>query len=307
MDLRKAFDTVNHDVLLTKLNTYGIRGVPADLFKNYLTNRKQRTIINNSLSNIENINCGIPQGSILGPLLFIIYINDLIDITKLSVKLFADDACLSYSCSDTNILEQIVNNELKTINKWRINNKLSVNFTKSNFMVFSRKKDKFNIQITMDGNRLEKVDETKYLGVILDCKLNWISHINFIKNKISKASYIISKIRYYVDVPILKTIYYSLVHPHLTYCLTAWGGTSVTTLKPVVTLQKKILRIMTNSTFDSPSKPIFLKLNILPLNEQYKLNISLLMHKIFNNQITGSYNLTLTSNTHNISTRSSKN
>ena len=224
LDLRKAFDTVNHDVLLTKLYNYGIRGVTADLFKSYLTDRTQRTVINNSISDIINLNCGIPQGSILGPLFFIIYINDLIDITKLSVKLFADDACLSYSCSNISSLEQIVNNELQIVNEWRMRNKLSVNFEKSNFMVFTRKKDKFNIQLTMEGHKLEQVSETKYLGVILDCKLNWSSHINFIRNKISRASYIISKIRYYVDLPILKMIYFSLVHPHLSYCVTAWGG-----------------------------------------------------------------------------------
>ena len=307
LDLRKAFDTVNHDVLLTKLRNYGVRGITFNLFKSYLSNRTQQTIIGDSISDIEQLNCGIPQGSILGPKFFNIYINDIIYASNLSVKLFADDACLSYSSHNINDLEQTINNELKIITNWRKANKLSINFKKSNYMVFTRKKNKINIQISIEGNKLDRVDETKYLGVLLDHKLSWKDHANYITNKVSKASYIISKIRHYVDLPILKMIYYSLVHPHLNYCLTAWGGTCNTTLKPLITVQKRIVRIMTSSPFDSSSRPIFLKLGILPLNKLYNLNLSLLMHKIFNNKITGSYNLTLTSNTHNLNTRSSKN
>ena len=307
LDLSKAFDCVDHQILFTKLYNYGVRGLPLKLFQNYLTNRTQQTIINNYKSTPLPITCGVPQGSILGPLLFNIYINNIIDSSNFKIRLFADDACLSYSSNNPVNLNKIVNNELENINNWRIKNKLTVNFSKSNFMVFSRKKLNFEYKITMEGKQLNKVKETKYLGVILDEKFSWKGHINHLVNKISRASYILSKIRYYVDLPILKMLYFSLVHPHLIYCLTAWGGTSPSILKPIVTLQKKIIRIITFSSFNSPSATIFIKLNILPFDQQYKQNLSILMHKIYNNNITGTYNLTLTNKIHNLNTRSSKN
>ena len=241
LDLAKAFDCVDHQILLTKLHNYGVRGLPLKLFKSYLSNRIQQTIITNCKSDPEFITCGVPQGSILAPQFFNIYINNIADVSNFKIKLFADDACLSYSSFEYNNLETEINNELKKINQWRKINKLSVNFSKSNYMVFTQKKININMNITMDGNRLEKVNKTKYLGVIMDSKFSWKEHITYITNKISKSSYILSKIRHYVSLPILKMLYYSLVHPHLNYCITAWGGTTTTTLKPLVTLQKKLL------------------------------------------------------------------
>lgn len=160
----------------------------------------------------------------------------------------------------------------------------------------------------MEGNKLERVNKTKYLGVVLDSKINWKDHINYITNKISRSSYILSKIRHFVNLPVLKMLYYSLVHPHINYCLTTWGGAAASIIKPVLNLQKRIIRIITHSSFDSPSTPIFSKLNILRIDTLYKFNLAILMHKIHNNQITGSYNnLALTQITHNYNTRGSKN
>ena len=307
LDLAKAFDCVDHQILLTKLHNYGIRGLPLKLFKSYLSNRVQQTIITNCKSDPEFITCGVPQGSILAPQFFNIYINNIADVSKFKIKLFADDACLSYSSFDYNNLETEINNELKKINQWRKINKLSVNFSKSNYMIFTQKKININMNITMDGNRLEKVNKTKYLGVIMDSKFSWKEHITYITNKISKSSYILSKIRHYVSLPILKMLYYSLVHPHLNYCITAWGGTTATTLKPLVTLQKKIIKLITFNPFDSPSAPIFNQLNILNIDTLYKLNLAILMHKIHHNTITGNYNIALSKNTHSYNTRGSIN
>ena len=130
LDLAKAFDCVDHQILLTKLYNYGVRGLPFKLLKNYLTNRDQRTIIKNSKSTPLPITCGVPQGSIMGTLFFNVYINDIINASNFKVRLFADDACLSYSCSDPVNLNLITNNELENINNWRKRNKLTVNFSK---------------------------------------------------------------------------------------------------------------------------------------------------------------------------------
>ena len=121
-------------------------------------------------------------------------------------------------------------------------NKLSLNYTKTNYMIFTRKKEKFDFNLKLDGFTLERVASTKYLGVIIDEKLNWSLHIKHIHRKLSRSSYILSKLRHYVNLDTLKTLYYSLIYPHITYCISTWGGASI---KPLVTLQKKIVRIIT--------------------------------------------------------------
>ena len=171
LDLAKAFDTVDHNILLNKLNKYGVRGLPAKLITNYLQNRTQQTVIDNIKSDVLKINCGVPQGSILGPPIFNLYINDIVEASKFTIKLFADDACLLYSSKDPKQLEIIVNNELNKIDLWRKSNKLSINFTKSNYIIFTGKITKHKFKIKMDNNILERTNETKYLGIILDNKL----------------------------------------------------------------------------------------------------------------------------------------
>ena len=141
LDLAKAFNTVNHQILLRKLDKYGVRGLPLMLIKNYLLDRKQITNVNNHKSNELKINVGVPQGSCLGPLLFLIYINDIHLASNFKINLFADDASLSMSHSDPIILESQINTELININKWLISNKLFLNYQKSNYLIFTKKKE----------------------------------------------------------------------------------------------------------------------------------------------------------------------
>ena len=239
LDLAKAFDTVDHGILINKLRACGVRGLPLKLLQNYLNNRTQQTLINNTKSNTQTINCGIPQGSILGPLFFNTYINDIVNVSNFKIKLFADDACLLLSSKDAKDLEKKVNTELIKINQWRKLNKLSINFSKSYYMIFSNKKKNPKFNITMDGNKLTRTDDFKYLGIIIDHKLKWNKHIKYILNKILKVSYMLTKIRHYIDLNSLKLLYYSLVHSHLIYCLTTWGGAPNTTLQPLINIQKK--------------------------------------------------------------------
>lgn len=160
----------------------------------------------------------------------------------------------------------------------------------------------------MDGNLLERVNEIKYLGIILDNNLNWKSHINYLKSKAAKGSYILSKLRHYVNLHTLKMVYFSLIHPYLSYCISAWGGATKSTLLPLFRLQKKIVRIITFSPFDSHSSPIFHKLKILPLDYLYKYNLGIMFHKIQNNKISiGSHNLIPIKNIHQHNTRLSNN
>ena len=307
IDLTKAFDTIDHSILMSKLNNYGIRGIPAKLFLSYLTNRKQKTKINNIFSNSQILTCGIPQGSILGPEFFNIYINDLPKSSLFSVRLFADDAYLTLRHNNPDILEHLVNQELIKTNEWIRINKLTINYKKTNFIIFFRTKHNKCYRITMNNNLLERVTETRYLGVYLDEQLNWQYHLKKLKSKIAMASYILIKSRKYLDLRTLKMLYYSTVYPHITYCVTAWGGISNSALQPIIKLQKKIIRYITFSTYTSPSKTLFIYLNFLPFNSIYKLNMSILMYKIQNNLITGSYNLTPLNKKHKYNTRLAQN
>ena len=155
----------------------------------------------------------------------------------------------------------------------------------------------------MEGTKLERVKETRYLGVIIDEKLNWNSHVQHIKSKIVKGSYILSKLRHYVNLKTLKLVYFSLIYPHLNYCITSWGSTSGSTLKPLFRLQKKIVRIITFSSFTCHSPPLFANLNLLPLDQIYNLNLSVLIHKIYNKTSPSSHNLIPLENVHNYQTR----
>ena len=239
IDLAKAFDTVDHEILLSKMHKYGIRGLAGDLLRSYLTGRSQTTRANGKTSEPGRVTCGVPQGSILGPLLFNIYINDLATASDLTVRLYADDACLTFSHNNLTFLQNKLNKELNLISDWLKVNKLSVNYSKSNYLIFSNTKHKHKFDIKMNENTLKQVHDINYLGVCLEESLTWKKHLEAVQTKISKASYLISKIRHYVDLATLKILYYSLVFPHINYCITVWGGTYKSSLLPIIRLQKK--------------------------------------------------------------------
>ena len=177
IDLKKAFDTVDHKILLRKLNAYGIRGNMLKWFESYLSNRTQYVVFDGEKSDTNSIKCGVPQGSILGLLLFILSVNDICNVSPLLFKiLFADDTFVLLSGMNLNTLIDHMNTELISLNNWFKANKLSLNTKKSFFMIFHRSRIKSNSigSILIDNTELTKVDYAKYLGVIIDHKLNWI-------------------------------------------------------------------------------------------------------------------------------------
>ena len=242
LDLRKAFDTVNHDILIKKLESYGIRGNILNWLKSYLSNRTQYVHYNGYDSDKKTVTHGVPQGSILGPLLFILYINDFSRSSDLLFSiLFADDTSVFIEGTNYDKVIDIVNKELELINIWLIANKLTVNIKKTHYMMFHRTRIKYNIRdITINGKNVAYTKNTKFLGVIIDNKLTWSDHIIYIKNKISKSIGIIHKTRNFLTKNTLRNLYYTFVYPYLIYCVEIWGNTNDIHLDPLIKIQKKL-------------------------------------------------------------------
>ena len=253
--------------------------------------RKQFVEYDGNISSAKELRCGVPQGSNLGPLLFLLYINDLAHVSpNLFAILFADDS--NFFCTGKNVDDLIdtANTELKSIVSWLNANKMSLNVDKTHYMIFAPKakivvKEK---EIIINGSIISEVKTTKFLGVIIDSKLNWMPHIDYISTKVSKNIGIITKARRLFDNKTLLTLYYSFVFPYFNYCIHLWGSTFQSYLDKLVVLQKKVVRIIAGAKkrvikddikIPAISAPLFINLEILTLKNLYEYNIGLLMYK----------------------------
>lgn len=287
LDLSRAFDTLSHDILLRKLPYYGIRGKSLEWISSYLTNRKQYVSFHGHTSNVNDINTGVPQGSIIGPLLFIIYINDLPNVSSLlSFILYADDSSIFINGNNLDNILSILNNELVKINRWLQANKLTLNTSKSTYMIMCSPKKKFNTDtcdLFINDNAITLTDETKFLGIIIDNNFTWIKHVNYVASKISKGVGILARAKHLLYANSLRILYESLIKPYFTYCLPIWGGTYETHFNKLNLLQKKIVRIISRSDYYSHTSPLFTNLRIMSLPHLYKYFVSIFVFKCVNN------------------------
>ena len=215
LDFSKAFDTVDHNILLAKLNFYGIRGVPLDFLRSYLTDRKQFSTYNNVQSSTKHVSCGVPQGSILGPLLFLLYVNDLAMVSEsLFTLLFADDTNCFITGKDIPTLVRKINKDLDSISLWLKANRLSLNVDKTKFILFEPKRKRCNadVNICINGKNVSQVTQTKFLGGIIDSKISLEPHVLYIKNKIAKVIGILYRSRDVLCHNQLVSLYKSLIY-----------------------------------------------------------------------------------------------
>ena len=300
LDFRKAFDVVNHDILLLKLNKIGVKNVNLKWFKSYLSNRKQFVMVNNVLSDlITEFNVSVPQGSILGPLLFLIYINDMYKSNLLSNFHFADDS--TGLAKGSNIVEvgNFVNTELQKLGMWLRANKICVNTSKTKVMVFHLKQTSIpDFQFYFNNNdinsspdltrifpierisKMSKVPAFKMLGIYFDENLSFDYHIKQTRNKVSKSIFYLNRAKNILTGKALKSLYFALIHPHILYCLPIYSCSSKSNINSLYLLQKKCVRIISKASYNSHSQPLFSSLDILPLPDLIIQQQLLIMHSI---------------------------
>ena len=286
LDLTKAFDSLSHKVLLKKLHHYGIRGVAHTWLKSYLTDRQQTlTLARGEIhSNYKTITHGVPQGSVLGPTLFLIYINDIINSSNIfKYILFADDTTLIYGFDPSSDPTDDINSGLNNTQKWLNCNKLALNVNKTQAILYGKTTHKPVIKI--NNEPIHFVDKINLLGTIFDKNLTFKPHIAKICSKASRALGLLNQSKGLLPKYIKRTIYFSLIHPHLTQSIELWGGTAKSTINPIITLQKRAVPIISNAPYNSQTNLLFKGLKIPKINDIYHVQINLLMYKAFHNHL----------------------
>ena len=227
-----------------------MQGIALNWFRSYLTNRTQRYLVNGSLSRISSLKCGVPQGTILGPLLFLIYINYLPNcLTSCQPRMYADDTHITYADVDVNSIQSNLNHDLGNLNKWLISNKLTLKTAKTEFMLIGStqklstlsSQPEFSINLT-----IEKVTSVKLLSIFIDENLRWQTHIDKLSKKIASGIGAIKRIRDFVPTPTLHCIYNALIQSQFDYCNIVWGNCGKTLFERLQKLQNRAARVLAN-------------------------------------------------------------
>lgn len=295
LDIAKAFDTIPCSILINKLETLGIRGTQLQLLSDYLTDRHQCVKVGQYISaELKNSCYGIPQGSILGPTLFLIFINDLCSLTLRNGTLlsYADDTVLLFSANSRDEVYKNAQAGFNIVSNWLRGNLLTLNADKTKYILFAMRNSKIpinNLNIFAHNclthadtactcPTLPKVDDVKYLGITLDTNLNFRKHIDLLCTRVRKLMYIFKKLRNIADFKLIKQVYLALCQSILTYCITSWGGAAKSILLPLERAQRAILKIATFRPFLFPTHQLYVACKVLTVRQLFVLNIVLHQH-----------------------------
>lgn len=287
IDLQKAFDTIDHQILLEKLHHLGVQGPALNLIEAFLVGRQQYVEVNKSKSDKKTVSCGIPQGSVLGPLLYLLYVESLSTL-KISAKyyMFADDTVLMFYHRDIVQLQSEINKNLETFHRWLCGNKLVVNEEKTVYMLFSskhREKDITNINVRINGKVVKRVQHYTYLGLTIDDKLNWGRHIDSIFNKLGGLIGCVKRINNLFCEKSKLMFYNAHINSVLSYLIAIWGNTTQFNINRVQRLQNKAVKNIFNLPYETSSATLYKRYPILPIKDLIKYNLCLLVYKIDNN------------------------
>ncbi len=290
LDLKKAFDTVDIPLLLHKLTGLGVHETELSWFKNYLTNRYQCVSIGGQTSETLPIDYGVPQGSVLGPLLFIIYINDLQNqIKQAKITLYADDTAIFYASKDLLEIQRVLNQELGYAHKWLTDNKLTLNVKKTKCMLFSSKRKQTKVKKPMEikilGEKVEVVPEFKYLGLWFDSTLSWGTHIDKICAKVSQRLGIVRRIRNCLPQQTCCMLVQSMVLPILDYGSVAWSNCSDTLGLRLQRLQNRAGKLILRCPYRTPSVEVLSRLNWPSIRQKENYQIAAMVYKWYNGQV----------------------
>ena len=288
IDFRKAFDLVDHKILLHKFRLYKCDNNSLTWFQSYLNKRQQFVKIGNVTSGMEFIKSGIPQGSIIGPLMFILFINDIqFYCDKVQVNMYADDTTLYSSSDSITDIQTMLNYELQNISKWCHYNNMVINSEKTKCMLIGSNNRLSNVDTSMfdvniDGNNIELVKCQKLLGVHVDSSLTWKDHVNYLRGILNNRINLLRHLRKHVPLFARKLFYNSYILPHMDYCNLIWGRNSKSVQDVMCKYQKKAARLILNADFMTPSSQMFSKLMWLPFNKRLEYYECILIYKSLN-------------------------
>jgi hypothetical protein len=287
LDLRKAFDLVDHKILLKKLELYHFSQHSIKLFSSYLNDRKQIVKVGNIQSEMLTVKSGVPQGSILGPILFILYINDIaFTCPNINIDLYADDSTLYEAGTDTNEIQLQLQYRINHIKEWCLLNNMLLHPDKSKCMLIgSRYKIKKSkpLYLTMDKSKLENVKVQKILGIYVDETLNWHAQIDHVCKQMNSKITLLKRIIYFISDEMKSMFYNAYILPILDYCCNIWGKPNKSYIKKIYSLQKRTAKIILNKSSRTTSTELFIKLCWMPFDDRVKYHTAIQIYKTLSN------------------------